>query len=60
MRIDGTQQHLGSFKTEIEAAKCVNFVCEKHDMKIKNPGLSDEETGTFTWPLPPKKVEIFL
>ena len=43
MRIDGKQQHLGYFKTEIEAAKCVNFVCKKHDMKLKNPKLSDEE-----------------
>ena len=50
---------MGCFKTEIEAAKCVNFVCTKHDMKIKNPGLSDEETDTFNWPLTSKKVAIF-
>ena len=60
LHIDGKQQYLGCFKTEIEAAKCVNFVCKKESMKIKNPELSDEETETFTWPLPPRKVAIFL
>jgi hypothetical protein len=51
---------LGCFKTEIEAAKCVNFVCKKESIKIKNPELSDEETETFTWPLHSKKVTNFL
>ena len=60
MSIHGKQKHLGRFKTEIEAAKCVNFVCKKHDMELKNPELSDEETETFTWPLLPKKVASFL
>ena len=60
MRIDGKQQYLGSFETEIEAAKFVNFVCKKESIKIKNPEISDEETEMFTWPLPPKKVAIFL
>ena len=55
---DGKQKFLGNFKTEIEAAKCVNFVCKKHDMKIKNSELSDEEEN-YTWP-PAKKVAIFL
>ena len=59
MSIHGKKKYLGCFKTKIEAAKCVNFVCKKHDMKIKNPQLSDEETGTFNWPLPSKKVAIF-
>jgi hypothetical protein len=49
---------LGCFKTEMEAAKFVNFVCKKESMKIKNPELSDEETKTFTWP--PQKVTIFV
>jgi hypothetical protein len=60
LRIDGKQQSLGCFKTEIEAAKRVNFVCKKQSIKIKNPGLSDEETESFTWQLPPRKVAIFL
>jgi hypothetical protein len=60
LRIDDKQQHLGYFKTEIEAAKFVNFVCKKESMQIKNPELSDEETETFAWPLSPKKVAIFL
>ena len=60
LHIDGKQQHLGCFKTEIEAAKCVNFVCKKESIKIKNPELSDEETETFTWPLPSKTVARFL
>ena len=60
MRIDYKQHHLGYFKTDIEAAKFVNFVCKKESMQIKNPELSDEETETFTWPLPPRKVAIFL
>jgi hypothetical protein len=59
MRIDYKQHHLGYFKTDIEAAKFVNFVCKKESMQIKNPELSDEETETFTWPLP-IKVAIFL
>ena len=58
--IDGEQQYLGCFKTEIEAAKCVNFVCKKESIKIKNPELSDEETETFTWPLSQRKVAIFV
>ena len=58
LRIDGKQQHLGRFKTEIEAAKCVNFLCKKHNMELKNPELSDEEEN-FTCPLP-SKVAIFL
>ena len=58
--IGDKKQHLGYFKTEIEAAKFVNFVCKKESMKIKNPELSDEETETFTWPLLPKKVALFL
>jgi len=56
LRIDGKQQHLGRFKTEIEAAKCVNFLCKKHNMELKNPELSDEEEN-FTCPLPSKKKE---
>jgi hypothetical protein len=60
LRIDGKEKHLGCFKTEIAAAKFVNFVCKKESMKIKNPELSDEDTETFTWPLPSKKVAIFL
>ena len=60
LSIGNKTQHLGCFKTEIEAAKFVNFVCKKESMKIKNPELSDEETETFTWPLPPKKVAIVL
>jgi hypothetical protein len=51
---------LGCYKTEIEAAKFVNFVCVKNDMELKNPELSDEETETFTWPLFPRKVASFL
>ena len=58
--IGNKQKHLGYFKTEIEAAKFVNFVCKKESMKIKNPELSDEETETFIWPLLPQKVAIFL
>jgi hypothetical protein len=53
-------QYLGCFETEMEAAKFVNFVCKKESMKLKNPELSDEETETFTWPLPSKKVASFL
>ena len=60
MWIDGKQQHLGYFKSEIKAAKFVNFVCKKESMKIKNPELSDEETEMFTWPLTPKKVAKFF
>jgi hypothetical protein len=56
IRIDGKLQHLGNYKTEIEAAKFVNFVCKKESMEIKNPELSEEETETFTWPLKPRKV----
>ena len=44
MHIDGEQQYLGCFKTEIKAAKFVNFVCKKESIKIKNPEISDEET----------------
>jgi hypothetical protein len=51
---------LGYFETEIEAAKFVNFVCKKESMTMKNPELSDEETETFTWPLPPKKRVMFF
>jgi hypothetical protein len=60
VRINGKLQHLGCFKTEIEAAKCVNCVCKKHNcMELKNPELSDEEEN-FTWCLPAKNVAIFL
>ena len=55
----GKSKHCGSFKTEIEAAKRVNSICKKYGMKLKNAELSDEEEN-FTWPLPPKKVNIFL
>ena len=58
--IGGELKYLGNFKTEIETAKCVNFVCKKESIKIKNPELSDEETETFTWPLPSKTVARFL
>ena len=60
LNIRNKEKYLGYFKTEIEAAKFVNFVCKKESIKIKNPELSDEETEMFTWPLPPKKVAIFL
>ena len=50
LRIDGKQQYLGCFKTEIEAAKCVNLVCKKHDMELKNPELSDKKEETFSCP----------
>ena len=60
LKIDSKIQYLGNFKTEIKAAKFVNFVCKKHDMELKNPELSDEETETFTWPLAARKVAIFL
>ena len=56
--IDGKQKYCGSFKTEIAAAKRVNSIRKKHGMKLKNPELSEEEN--FTWPLTPKKVNIFL
>jgi hypothetical protein len=59
LNIGNRTQHLGYFTTEIEAAKFVNFVCKKESMKIKNPDLSDDETETFTWPLPSKKVAMF-
>ena len=59
LSVGNKSQYLGYFKTEIEAAKCVNFVCKKESMKIKNPELSDEETETFTWPLRQKKVASF-
>ena len=60
LKIGGRRQYLGLFKSEIEAAKYVNFVCRKESIEIKNPELSDEEPETFTWPLPPRKVAIFL
>jgi hypothetical protein len=60
LRIDGKIQHLGYFKTETKAAKFVNFVCKKESKELKNPELSEEEEETFTWPLNPKKVAIFL
>ena len=60
LNIRNKTQRLGYFETEIEAAKFVNFVCKKESIKIKNQEISDEETETFTWPLPPKKVAIFL
>jgi hypothetical protein len=50
IRVGGKPQHLGCFKTEIEAAKCVNFVCKKHDMELKNPELADEEKEKFSSP----------
>ena len=59
LRIDGKLQYLGCFKTEMEAAKCVNCVCKKHSMELKNPELSDEEEN-FTWSLPTKEVAMFL
>ena len=59
LSIGKKKQYLGCFKTEIAAAKCVNFVCKKESMKIKNPELSDEEPETFIWPLPSRKVAIF-
>ena len=39
--IDGKQTHLGTFNTELDAAKCVNVACERNGMELKNPELSD-------------------
>ena len=58
--IGGKRKYLGCFETDIKAAKFLNFVCKKESMKKKNPELSDEEIETFTWPLPQRKVAIFL
>jgi hypothetical protein len=56
--LDGTQQYLGYFKTEIETSKCVNLICKKEAMKIKNPKISDKETETSSKPKQSQKTHF--